>query len=146
MRINVEIDVKKLTDEHLLAEHREIMMLPSFLKRALKSGSINHIPKELNLGKGYITFFINKFKYVSLRYKQVHEECIRRGFNVQDHCDELLSIPSDYNNFYAPTDREQSILENRIISRIKTSPKKYFHYEHNKITKDEAINLLLYGQ
>ena len=31
MRINCGIPVENLTDEHLMAEHREIKMLPYFL-------------------------------------------------------------------------------------------------------------------
>lgn len=53
-RINSAIPVKNLTDEHLLAEHREIKRLPYFLSKAIQSGSINNIPEKFTLGKGHV--------------------------------------------------------------------------------------------
>ena len=47
-RINSAIPVKCLTDEHLLAEHREIKRLPYCLRKAIVSGSIDKIPESLH--------------------------------------------------------------------------------------------------
>lgn len=62
-RINSAIPVENLTDEHLMAEHREISRLPGCLLRAIKSGSINKVPKEFTLGKGHVTFFVDKSSF-----------------------------------------------------------------------------------
>ena len=45
-RINSVIPVRNLTDEHLLAEHREIKRLPYCLHKSVSCGSIRNIPKE----------------------------------------------------------------------------------------------------
>ena len=65
-RINTAISVKSLTDEHLLAEHREIKRLAN-----TKITNLNDIPSEFCLGKGHVKFFMNKFKYTFNRYKQL---------------------------------------------------------------------------
>ena len=48
-RINSAISVNRLTDEHLLAEHREIKRMPYCLRKAIDSGSINKIPERFML-------------------------------------------------------------------------------------------------
>lgn len=45
-RVNCAIPVKDLTDEHLIAEHCELEMLPYFHKASLRSGGIKKIPKN----------------------------------------------------------------------------------------------------
>lgn len=54
-RINSAINVELLTDEHLLAEHREIKRLPGLYKQRMISGKrFNDIPIDFTLGKGHI--------------------------------------------------------------------------------------------
>ncbi len=45
-RINVSINVKALTDEHLLAEHREIKRLPNYGKQITKNEAIEILVKH----------------------------------------------------------------------------------------------------
>ena len=58
MRINVGIPVKNLSDEYLRAEEAEIAMCPGFYNRVWKGKS--SIPSQFTLGKGHISFFMNK--------------------------------------------------------------------------------------
>ena len=82
MRINVGIPVEYLSDEHLRAEEQEIAMLPGFHNKVWKGKT--SIPKEFTLGKGHISFFMNKKTWTLNRYKLLHQECIKRGFNIND--------------------------------------------------------------
>ena len=66
-RINSAINVKNLTDEHLLAEHREITRVPFVLRNAIRTGSVNNIPEKFTLGKGHVLFFIDKIKFIRHR-------------------------------------------------------------------------------
>lgn len=59
-RINLGVPVRNLTDEHLLAEHREIKRIPNAYLVALRSGSIDKVPKKFCLGRGHVLFFIDK--------------------------------------------------------------------------------------
>lgn len=84
-RINSAIPVRRLTDEHLLAEHREIKRLPSCYLKAKTSGALQRIPKKFCLGTGHVTFFLDKFAFSMTRYMTIRKECEERGFNVPDY-------------------------------------------------------------
>ena len=73
-RINCAIPVRCLTNEHLLAEHREIKRLPKCLEKSIISGSIKDIPKEFCLGTGHILFFLDKMTFIKERYKEIYNE------------------------------------------------------------------------
>ncbi|MBU3923323.1 MAG: pyrimidine dimer DNA glycosylase/endonuclease V, partial [Nanoarchaeota archaeon] len=60
VRINL-INPSKLTDQHLIAEYNEILMLIGHIK---KFPNIYSQPKTYTLGKGHINFFKNKIKYL----------------------------------------------------------------------------------
>lgn len=123
-RINSNISIKKLTDEHLLAEHREIKRLPACLRKAIQCNSINNIPNEFKLGTGHVKFFLNKQKFIYNRYEKIHEELINRGLNVEDYSNNWKEfIGTEYFNDYEPTDKEYELLKQRISERIKSSSK-----------------------
>ena len=69
-RINI-IAVSELTDQHLIAEYREITMVPAALKRTLNSKagfSKNKIPDKFTLNRGHVYFFYDKGLYLDKRY------------------------------------------------------------------------------
>lgn len=140
-RINSAIKVRLLTDEHLLAEHREISRLCSVYKKRLDSNrGFNDAPKEFTLGNGHVIFFANKGKFTLDRYNDIRNECIKRGFNVEDYSKNWL-IYNELND-YNPTKNEFNILVERISERLLNTTKPYWHYYGKKISKEEAINLL----
>lgn len=142
-RINSNIPIKKLTDEHLLAEHREIKRLPSCLRKAIQCNSINNIPNKFKLGAGHVKFFLNKQKFIYNRYKKIYEELINRGFNIEDYSNNWKEfIGTEYFNDYVPTIEEYNLLKQRISERIKSSSKKSWHYYKKQITVNDAIKLL----
>ena len=144
-RINSAIPVQNLTDEHLLAEHREIKRLPAYLQKAIKSGSVNRIPNKFTLGKGHVTFFLDKMKFLRERYDRIYNELTVRHFNVTSYHSNFDNIEDKYSRQYQPTDEEKLFLIERITDRIRNSNKTCWHYNGNKITKDEAIHLLVRG-
>lgn len=146
-RINCGVAVEQLTDEHLLAEHRELKRFPSVFIKSLKSGSINKIPKEFCLGKGHVLFFLNKQKYIYIRYATIYCECLRRGFNVINYSDnwhDILDLLKEQNcwNGYFPA-FEGNLVIDRIIERIEKSSKTTWHYYGKPISKEEAIGKLI---
>lgn len=116
-RINVGIDVKTLTDKHLLAEHREIKRIPN----AVRSGKaiIKDIPTTFRLGSGHVKFFYNRLGYLLERYREIHAECIRRGFAVQDFSNAWHGISSDLMGNYIPSNIDTSLVKQRILERLK---------------------------
>ena len=141
-RINVGIDVRELTDEHLMAEHREIKRLPWCLEAAIRSGSIDRVPEKFTLGKGHVLFFMNKMKYTYSRYQKIHTELLSRGIRVQDYGNNWKAVDEKYFQDYVPNSDDRWALIDRITTRIRESKKDTWHYRGEPITKEEAIKLL----
>lgn len=142
-RINANISPRKLTDEHLLAEHREIKRIANYAKKAIKNGGIKDLPKTFKLGKGHVLFLIDKQNYLYNRYKDLFLECKRRCFDVTNYCVNWNGINDvRYWKKYEPTDNDNDIIRKRIKDRILNSKKRYWHYEGKQITKEIAISLL----
>ena len=141
-RINSAIPVQHLTDEHLLAEHREIKRLPYCLERSIESLSKRRMPSKFCLGTGHVLFFLDKMKFVSRRYKELYAECRKRGFTVTDYSSNFENVAPDYFNDYVPTSNEREVLIKRITERLMNSPKSSWHYCGKKISKEEAIEML----
>ena len=81
-RINI-VPVEELMDQHLIAEYREITMIPASLARTLSSKNgldYKKIPKSYTLNKGHVYFFYDKGFYLSKRYKLLVIEMKKRGF------------------------------------------------------------------
>lgn len=141
-RINSAIHPKRLTDEHLLAEHREIKRLPYVLRQAIEKGSIGNIPQRFALGTGHVRFFLDKMAFILDRYRALREECVKRGFNVEDYSGNWNGLPQCYRKEYIPTTVEREMLEKRISVRLKESSKACWHYYGERITADEAVRIL----
>ena len=146
-RINSAIPVENLTDEHLLAEHREIKRIPAYFDKTNFDTLYKRIPDKFCLGSGHVTFFFNKLKFTYDRYLVIHTECLKRGFNVTDYSSCWFRVKNrlyfDYNwRSYTVTTEEKKLLIDRISERIQDSKKEYFHYYGKQITKQEAIKLL----
>lgn len=143
-RINSAIHVRCLTDEHLLAEHREIKRLPFCLREAIRTGSIKHIPEKFVLGKGHVKFFLNKMRFCRQRYRSIYAECRMRNFRVEDYEENFVyGVPDKYQGNHTPTSEERQLLIDRITDRIMDSRKQTWHYYGQAISKEAAVRLLM---
>ena len=125
-RINI-ISPSELTDQHLIAEYREIFMVAGSLKRTLisKSGFVeSKVPKNFTLNNGHVYFFYNKGKYLYKRYNLIIKEMKSRGFKP----DEKRIFPKDIfimNNLFNDWEPNQSdikIIRKRINKKIAMKP------------------------
>ncbi len=128
-RINL-IPTHELTDQHLIAEYREITMVPAALKRTIHSKSglmLNKIPVSFTLNKGHVLFFYDKGKYLFKRYQLLIREMENRGFkpnkNRKFPCD--IFIENELFNDWEPTLKDLKTIRNRIKSKIKQKPNWY---------------------
>ena len=128
-RINI-ISPSELTDQHLIAEYREIFMVAGSLKRTLisKSGFVeSKVPKNFTLNNGHVYFFYNKGKYLYKRYNLIIKEMKSRGFKP----DENRIFPTDIfimNNLFNDWEPNQSdikIIRKRINEKIAMKPSWY---------------------
>lgn len=133
------LPVKNLTDQHLLAEHREIKRVPNYYK----PGKVENVPAEFKLGTGSVRFFLDKGRFLLSRYKEIHEECLVRGFNVTDYSgswNEWAKNKLTFND-YIPSDNDRQLLLERISIRISESEQTPRYYR-KPIAKEDAIKLL----
>lgn len=115
-RINVGIPPKQLTNKHLIAEHREIKRIPNVIVKGRYN--LKSIPPNFTLGKGHVSFFYDKLKYLKERYVALYRECVERGFKVQNYESCWDGVPSELMNDYTPTSRDVAIISERIADRL----------------------------
>ena len=118
-RINVGILPEDLTSKHLIAEHREIKRIPNCVGKG--KYNMDNIPDKFKLGTGHVKFFYNKLLYLKNRYRSLYEECIRRGFSVQNYINAWDNVPEDLMNDYVPTNRDRKIIKERIKHKLNTN-------------------------
>lgn len=145
-RINSAIPVERLTDEHLLAEHREIKRLCNNFAIRKKKNKFDDIPKNFTLGTGHILFWIDKPHFTLRRYWELYHECIFRNFDVTDFSINWYIYKDKIKNLefkdYKPCESEKELLIHRIEEKINSSPKPNWHYYGKSISKNEAVCLL----
>lgn len=128
-RINLVHPIE-LTDQHLIAEYREIRLLCANLQRTLKSrhGFVkSKQPNQFTLNKGHVYFFYNKGKYLHRRFNQIKNEMVRRGF-VPNNNFPVDVWPKHLYNDWEPNERDKNIVRDRIRLRISQKPNWYRYY------------------
>ena len=128
-RINI-VPTQELSDQHLVAEYREIFMVGSALARTLKSPnrdkSLSSIPEKFTLNTGHVKFFYNKGEYLHKRYIALQEEMKARGMNPDpDRVFKREQWPDELYNDWTPSEQEQAILRERLQERIDQKPDWY---------------------
>jgi len=130
-RVNL-VPVGELANQHVMAEWRELKMIPKALARSLKTQSrekiFKKIPKEFTLNTGHVMFFYDKGAYLRKRYDQLTEELIARGYNINRDAkfdpDDVMFSP-DWNGDYVPDERAFAIIRERIAEKIAMKPEFY---------------------
>jgi len=127
-RINI-IPPSELTDQHLIAEYREITMVPASLRRTLASKrgiDITRISEQYTLNTGHVYFFYDKGLYLNNRYDELVSEMIDRGFNPDSNRKFPKEVfPAELYNDWSPSLEEQKIVRQRIAIRIAAKPEWY---------------------
>ena len=134
-RINL-VDPSELSDQHLVAEYREIFMVGSSLQRSLKSKNwektLANIPEKYTLNKGHVTFFYNKGKYLYKRYELLIEEMKNRGMNPDSERKfKTEQWPEELFNDWEPEPGDYKIIRARIKEKIEMKPD-WYRFTKNK--------------
>ena len=125
-RINL-VQPAELSDQHLIAEYREIFMVGSALQRSLKSKKWNttklQLPNEFTLNIGHVKFFYNKGKYLHKRYLKIIKEMQNRGMNPNPNRKfKKEQWPIDLYNDWAPNAKDIELIRLRIKEKINQKP------------------------
>lgn len=122
-RVNVGVNPKFLSDQHLIAEAVETVMIVNGFK--MNNWSIKgQIHDQFVLGAGHINFFKPKLLYLQRRLNDLNAEITRRGFKVGNTID-LPNLPQvkRFCQGWAPSTRDTKIVRKRIVERL-TAPLK----------------------
>ncbi len=128
-RINL-VEPSELTDQHLIAEYREIFMVGGSLRRTLVSKvgyREDRVPKRYTLNTGHVYFFYNKGRYLHKRYHELITEMKRRGFEPDPSRVFPMSVFVDnglYND-WMPSVEDYKIIRQRIEEKIAMKPEWY---------------------
>ena len=123
MRANVGINPKVLTDRHLVAEYRELM-IPFGINN--KRGIAKVIPNEFTLNTGHINFFRNKLTYLQKRWIALRKEMIDRGYKPNfNSIPYSKTLPKNMFNDWKPSNKDMELIKERIIEKIVAKPELY---------------------
>lgn len=119
----------KLTDQHLVAEIKEINQLAGQFRKSMGSKKGLHgIPKTFCLGKGHVKFFYDKGKFLRQRFIELQLEAVRRGFKAEAAFSDAWSHLEPYNNDWVPTQQDIVLSEERIRLKLEQKPNFYRYY------------------
>lgn len=140
VRVNL-IKPLYLTDQHLIAEYNEILMLISYIKHhPLTRDDLTRIPKRFTLGKGHMIFFKDKVLYLKRRHDSIRDEMGKRGY-VSRKVLSIDGLPSVMLNDWCPDGEEVKIIKARLMDKIKTKPWFYTYYGR-KVGLDELLHII----
>lgn len=121
-RINL-VPVEELSDQHLIAEYRE---LPRCIKQNVNT---SNAPDQYCLGKGHVKWARHHSLFLLGRYADLHREMKFRGFKLSYNLDSLLQIsdklPLEDFKTYQPTRQDIELSQNRIIEKFRLRPNWY---------------------
>jgi deoxyribonuclease (pyrimidine dimer) len=141
-RINV-VEPEVLTDQHLMAEYRELPMVGSALKRSLRSkNGLPKIPKQYTLNAGHVTYFYTLGKFLERRYQALIVELKHRGYNLDENREVDFDIFKQHNlyNDWTPDENALKINVERIKQKIDMKVDWYKHYGYPIKNNDKILN------
>lgn len=129
-RINADINPKELKRAHLLAEWREITMVPAALRRSLNSKSMNEvfrkIPPKFTLNSGHVTYFYDKMEFLKQRFVRIAAELVSRGYEPDmSRIVAFDGLPKEFYGNWKATETDNNIVRGRIALRISQKPHLY---------------------
>lgn len=144
-RINV-IDPKNLTDQHLMAEYRELPMVGASLRRSLKAG-IKNIPRRYLLGTGHVSYFYDKGLFLRRRYDMLVNELEVRGYQLSERTLHFDVFTEKLYNDWIPNEEDLIVNANRIREKLnmKMSWYRYYGKRITEIDNEMLFNPNLMG-
>lgn len=115
---------------HLVAELREITMVPASLRRSLRTKTkeevLASIPKKFTLNAGHVKFFYDKQGFLFNRFVRLCKEMQRRGYSPDwDRGNAFLGFDKEFDNNWNSDKEADDIVLERINFRISQKPHLY---------------------
>lgn len=128
-RINL-IKPSQLTDQHLIAEYRELPRIFWAVKKKLEEWKEIKVWENYKLWTWHVIFFYDKLLFLEKRYNLIIFECIKRWFNIKHSSYDISDIPEEYKKDFNPSQDEINISQERINQKL--SQKKWFYKINGK--------------
>jgi len=132
VRINL-ISPRFLSDQHLIAEYNEILMLVGYVRKYPKVLP-NSIPPSYRLGKGHILFFKNKLGYLRKRHEALKAEMRLRGFRSIKTLP-LSGLPAHLKKDWKPKPADFAVIKKRLAQKLGKKPNFYTWHGKHKARK-----------
>ena len=126
VRVNI-VNPKVLSDQHLIAEYREILLLFGVYKNRINKG----IKKSDNNLMHPIQFYQDKLLYLKHRHEDLIEEMKKRKFKPKKTVD-INDFHFDRLNDWEPKKEHIERIKERIIQRLNEKPNWYRYYGEYK--------------
>lgn len=135
-RINATIPPKKLCDQHLLGEYKEILRVNALAVKSSLRGDKNN-PKDFTLGTGHVKFFFNKLGYICDRFQSLKNEMELRGYKTNIEY-ERPDVPHLFNK-WSGTEVANRIVVERILERASTMKKLTYYGESMSVNEYKVM-------
>lgn len=130
-RINT-ILATDLTDQHLLAEYREITRIFALVAAACQKHSVPailaKIPANYRMGAGHVLFFYDKLAFIERRYFALRDEVLQRQFKITLK-DDIVAfrqvIDGRFYRDFEPSKQDMAVNVERLIEKIIAKPNWY---------------------
>ena len=145
-RINL-ITPRELSDQHLIAEYREIFMVGSSLQRSINSKNWQvtkeNLPKEFTLNEGHVKFFYNKGKYLHRRYLELIDEMQSRSMKPSSERKfKKEQWPDEFYNDWKPKEKDIAMIKKRIQEKLNKKPNWYRWTKSTNGSKSKTLTRL----
>lgn len=157
-RINL-VEPSMLTDQHLMAEYKE---LPRIFTLAIKAynkytqhdytfftiylETKHHYPACYTLGRGHVSFFYNKCQWVYNRLEKVRIELIKRGYDLNSEIytsilETVASIRGNKSlwNNWKPSHAEVYLNMQRLVKNYFKSVNQMNDIQCNRFTESNRL-------
>lgn len=118
-RINLE-HPHNLSDQHLIAEYRELPRVFAQAAAWVARGKPGRIPTDYRLGPGHVRFFYPRTRFLAQRQRALIAECVARGFRVQH-----TTTPQPVRGAsagWSPSRRALAISRERLAQKLSQKP------------------------
>jgi len=145
MRCNAGVPPSVLTDQHLIAEYRELL-IPLGQLKSLGFKSKASAPSKLKLGTGHVTFWRDKQLYLARRHNGLVQEMLIRGFKPNLTFWDLKDVPGELKNDWVPSIEDTILLRDRIAEKICMKPSWYRIKGKSLVDVGRYMELLYYSK
>lgn len=126
-RINT-IPPAALTDQHILAEYRELPRIFALVAAAIRANKSLEGPVRYTMGAGHVRFFYTRTDYLSARQTALIAELLSRGCNLTHR---EAPVPITFSG-WAPDAADIEVNLARLRERLKAAPRPGY-YTHRGV-------------